>query len=37
MNVPVPEQGSGSIIFGMENYLLSVKVPSEDGLPHADV
>ena len=37
MNVPVPDQGSGSVLFGVENYLLSVQVPPKDALPHADV
>ncbi|KMZ63401.1 hypothetical protein ZOSMA_40G00290, partial [Zostera marina] len=36
-NIPVPSPGRDRVIFSIENCLLSIEVPPEDDLPHADI
>lgn len=36
-NVPLPTPGKDRVLFAVENCLLSVDAPPEDGLPQADV
>ncbi|MCO5590563.1 hypothetical protein L7F22_044534 [Adiantum nelumboides] len=37
LNVPLPSPGGGTVLFSIENHLLSVEVPPKDDLPHADL
>ncbi|XP_054818326.1 DENN domain and WD repeat-containing protein SCD1 isoform X1 [Prosopis cineraria] len=36
-NVPLPTPGKERVLFAIENCLLSVEAPPNDGLPHADI
>ncbi|KAL2342501.1 hypothetical protein Fmac_003786 [Flemingia macrophylla] len=36
-SVPLPTPGKERVLFAIENCLLSVEVPPNDGLPHADI
>ncbi|KAI5083987.1 hypothetical protein GOP47_0000156 [Adiantum capillus-veneris] len=37
LSVPLPSPGGGTVLFSIENHLLSIEVPSKADLPHADL